>query len=230
MARIGVVSFPGSLDDAQAARAVTLAGGHPVRIWHADTELDGVDAVVLPGGSSYGDYLRPGALAAVAPIIAAIRAAAAGGMPVLGVGNGFQILCEAGLLPGALVANPTSTFRCLDARLRVESTTTAWTGAYTVGQRITLPVKNTHGRYVADENTVDHLQQTGSVVLRYEDGTATTIGHSGPASGIAGIADERGRVVGMMPHPEHAVEPGFGPSTDGLDVFASALASLLETV
>ncbi|HLS26581.1 MAG TPA: phosphoribosylformylglycinamidine synthase subunit PurQ [Beutenbergiaceae bacterium] len=227
MARIGVVTFPGSLDDGQTARAVALAGGQPVRIWHADTELDGVEAVVLPGGFSYGDYLRPGALAAVAPIIEALRPAAAGGMPVLGVGNGFQILCETGLLPGALVANPGSTFRCLDARLRVESTTTAWTGGYTAGQRITLPVRNEHGQYMADENTVNHLQQTGRVVLRYEGGTGTTIG---PACNIAGIADERGKVVGMMPHPEHAVEPAFGPSTDGLDVFTSVLTSLLETV
>jgi len=223
-ARIGVVTFPGSLDDRDAARAVRLAGGEAVALWHGDEDLRGVDAVVLPGGFSYGDYLRCGAIARFAPVMSAVIEQAMAGMPVLGICNGFQVLCEAHLLPGALIRNDHRKFNCVDQPLRVESTATAWTSAYTAGQDIVVPLKNGEGGYVADDQTLDRLEGEGRVVVRYVGDNP-----NGSYRGIAGIANERGNVVGLMPHPEHATEELTGPSTDGLGFFTSVLHSLVTT-
>ncbi|SEE63406.1 phosphoribosylformylglycinamidine synthase subunit PurQ [Ruania alba] len=221
MARIGVVTFPGSLDDRDAARAVRLAGADPVRLWHADDFLAGVDAVVLPGGFSYGDYLRAGAISAFAPIMRTVVDAANAGMPVLGICNGFQILCESHLLAGAMVKNTQLTFVCKDQVLRVENADTAWSNQFSAGQEILIPLKNQDGQFIADEHTLDELEGEGRVVFRY-------VGNpNGSRRNIAGITNARGNVVGLMPHPEHAVEKGFGPGTDGLGFFRSALQSLL---
>ncbi|BCJ65317.1 phosphoribosylformylglycinamidine synthase subunit PurQ [Polymorphospora rubra] len=220
-ARVGVVTFPGSLDDGDAARAVRLAGGEAVRLWHADPDLHGVDAVVLPGGFSYGDYLRCGAIARFAPVMESIAAAAAGGLPVLGICNGFQILCEAHLLPGALTRNQHLHFRNRDQVLRIESPATAWTNTFAAGQEILIPVKNGEGCYVADERTLDELEATGRVVARYVGGNP-----NGSLRDIAGITNAAGNVVGLMPHPEHAVEALTGPSLDGLGFFTSILKHL----
>ncbi len=221
--RIGVITFPGTLDDVDAARAVRLAGGDPVALWHADRDLRGVAAVVVPGGFSYGDYLRAGALAARAPIMDEVVAAAGRGLPVLGICNGFQILCEAGLLPGALTRNAGLHFVCRDVALRVESTATAWTGAMAGGE-IVVPLKSGEGRYVADADTLAVLEDEGRVVFRYA-GTAP----NGSFRGIAGVASADGRVVGLMPHPEHAVDPLTGPSADGLALFTSVLSAVAAT-
>ena len=223
-ARIGVVTFPGSLDDRDAARAVRLAGGEAVALWHGDEDLRGVDAVVLPGGFSYGDYLRCGAIARFAPVMSAVIEQAMAGMPVLGICNGFQVLCEAHLLPGALIRNDHRKFNCVDQPLRVESTATAWTSAYTAGQDIVVPLKNGEGGYVADDQTLDRLEGEGRVVVRYVGDNP-----NGSYRGIAGIANERGNVVGLMPHPEHATDELTGPSTDGLGFFTSVLHSLVTT-
>ena len=221
--RVGVVTFPGSLDDRDAARAVRIAGGEAVALWHADADLHGVDAVVLPGGFSYGDHLRCGAIARFAPVMGELVKAAQGGLPVLGICNGFQILCESHLLPGALVRNDSLHFVCRDQRLRIESTSTAWTSSYEVGQEIVVPLKNGEGGYVADEATLDRLEGEGRVVARYLE-----LNPNGSRRDIAGIANERGNVVGLMPHPEHAVEPLTGPTTDGLGFFTSILKGLVE--
>jgi phosphoribosylformylglycinamidine synthase len=218
-----VVTFPGSLDDQDAARAVRLAGGEAVALWHADTDLRGVDAVVLPGGFSYGDYLRCGAIARFAPIMESVIDAAKGGLPVLGICNGFQVLCESHLLPGALVRNHRRKFVCRDQRLRVENTATAWTGTYTAGQEIVIPIKNGEGRYVADDATLDRLEGEGRVVVRYVGDNP-----NGSYRDIAGICNEAGTVVGLMPHPEHAVDPLCGPTTDGLGFFTSVLRRLVH--
>jgi phosphoribosylformylglycinamidine synthase I len=223
--KIGVVTFPGSLDDGDARRAVRLAGAESVALWHADADLHGVDAVVLPGGFSYGDYLRCGAIARFAPVMAEVVRAAEGGMPVLGICNGFQVLCESHLLPGALVRNDHQKFLCRDQRLRVESTTTAWTSTYSAGQEITIPLKNGEGGFVADTATLDRLEGEGRVVFRYLDGNP-----NGSMRDIAGISNERGNVVGLMPHPEHAVEELFGPGLDGLGLFTSVLSAGLEAL
>ncbi|HEX5741879.1 MAG TPA: phosphoribosylformylglycinamidine synthase subunit PurQ [Pilimelia sp.] len=223
-ARVGVVTFPGSLDDGDAARAVRLAGGEAVRLWHADADLHRVDAVVLPGGFSYGDYLRAGAIARFAPVMATIADAARGGLPVLGICNGFQVLCEAHLLPGALTRNQHLHFRNRDQRLRLECADTAFTSAFSAGQEIVVPVKNGEGCYVADERTLDALEAEGRVVARYVDGNP-----NGSQRDIAGIANEAGNVVGLMPHPEHAVEALTGPSVDGLGFFTSILNHLGRT-
>ena len=221
MSRIGVITFPGSLDDRDAARAVRLAGAEPVRLWHASDSLAGVDAVVLPGGFSYGDYLRAGALSSFAPIMTSLVDAANAGLPVLGICNGFQILCETHLLAGAMIKNTQLTFVCTDQVLRVENTRTAWTHQYSEGEQITVPLKNQDGQFIADESTLDELEGEGRVVFRY-------VGNpNGSRRDIAGITNARGNVVGLMPHPEHAVEPGFGPSTDGLRFFSSALTATL---
>ena len=220
--RVGVVTFPGSLDDRDAARAVELAGGEAVRLWHGDHDLRGVDAVVLPGGFSYGDYLRCGAIAKFAPVMTELVEAARGGLPVLGICNGFQILCEAHLLPGALIRNDHRRFVCVDQRLRIESNRTAWTSAYDEGAEVTIVLKNGEGGYVADEQTLDLLEGEGRVVARYLERNP-----NGSLRDIAGITNERGNVVGLMPHPEHAVETLTGPGEDGLGFFASVLRSTL---
>jgi phosphoribosylformylglycinamidine synthase I len=220
--RVGVVTFPGSLDDRDAQRAVRLAGGEPVPLWHRDTSLHGVDAVILPGGFSYGDYLRCGAIARFSPVMGTVLDGAREGLPVLGICNGFQVLCESHLLPGALTRNDHLHFVCRDQRLRVENTATAWTGDFTEGQEITVPLKNGEGGYVADERTLDELEAEGRVVVRYEGGNP-----NGSRRGIAGITNAAGNVVGLMPHPEHAVETLTGPTTDGLGFFTSVLSSLL---
>ena len=221
-ARIGVVTFPGTLDDVDAARAVRLAGAEPVSLWHGDADLHRVDAVVLPGGFSYGDYLRCGAIARFAPVMEPLVAAAEGGLPVLGICNGFQILCESHLLPGALTRNGSLHFVCRDQLLRIERVDTAWTAAFDQGEEIVIPLKNGEGCYVADEATLDELEGEGRVVFRYLD-----VNPNGSRRDIAGISNARGNVVGLMPHPEHAVEPLTGPTTDGLGLFVSVLDSLL---
>ncbi len=221
--RIGVLTFPGSLDDVDAARAVRLAGAEPVPLWHADHDLKDVDAVVLPGGFSYGDYLRAGAIAARAPLMQDVVDRAKDGMPVLGICNGFQVLCEAGLLPGALTRNAHLHFRNRDQALRVERADTAWTADYQTGQTIVVPVKNGEGRYVAAPEQLDRLEGEGRVVVRYVGGNP-----NGSSRDIAGVTSENGRVVGLMPHPEHAVEELTGPSTDGLGFFTSVLKAVVH--
>ena len=216
--RIGVVTFPGSLDDGDAARAVRIAGAESVRLWHGDPDLHGVDAVILPGGFSYGDYLRCGAIARFAPVMEELVPAARGGLPVLGICNGFQILCESHLLPGALIRNDHRKFICTEQVLRVENASTAWTSDLEVGGHITIPLKNGEGGFVADGPTLERLEGEGQIVFRYVGGNP-----NGSYRGIAGITNQRGNVVGLMPHPEHAVEEGFGPSTDGLAFFTSVL-------
>ena len=228
--RIGVVTFPGTLDDGDAARAVRLAGGTPVALWHASDDVGGVDAVVLPGGFSYGDYLRCGAIAALAPVMSAVVEAADKGVPVLGICNGFQILCEAHLLPGALVRNEGQRFVCREQKLAVENADTPWTSGFTRGQVITIPLKNGEGCFQADAETVARLEGEGRVAFRY-----VGVNPNGSVDDIAGVVSESGNVVGLMPHPEHAVESGFGPGganglrsgTDGLTFFTSALESVL---
>ncbi|MFG3603544.1 phosphoribosylformylglycinamidine synthase subunit PurQ [Micromonospora chersina] len=221
-ARVGVVTFPGSLDDGDAARAVRIAGAEPVRLWHGDSDLHGVDAVVLPGGFSYGDYLRCGAIARFAPVMGTIVDAAHGGLPVLGICNGFQILCEAHLLPGALTRNQHLHFRNRDQVLRIEAVGSAWTNAFQPGQEVLIPVKNGEGCYVADPGTLDQLEAEGRVVARYVGGNP-----NGSQRDIAAITNEAGNVVGIMPHPEHAVEALTGPSLDGLGFFTSVLKHLV---
>ena len=220
--KVGVVTFPGSLDDVDARRAVSFAGGEPVSLWHGDHDLRGVDAVVLPGGFSYGDYLRCGAISRFSPVMTEVVEAAAAGLPVLGICNGFQVLCESHLLPGALIRNDHQKFVCRDQRLRIENNRTAWTSAYDEGAEITVVLKNGEGSYVADEDTLDRLEGEGRVVARYLD-----VNPNGSLRDIAGIANERGNVVGLMPHPEHAVEDLTGPGTDGLGFFTSVLRTLV---
>ncbi|GAA4952150.1 phosphoribosylformylglycinamidine synthase subunit PurQ [Uniformispora flossi] len=221
--RIGVVTFPGSLDDRDAQRAVRLAGAEPVALWHGDKDLRGVDGVVLPGGFSYGDYLRCGAIARFSPVMEALIAEAKAGLPVLGICNGFQILCESHLLPGALTRNDHLHFICRDQKLRIENADTAWTGDFAQGQEIVVPLKNGEGGYVADERTLDMLEAEGRVIARYLD-----VNPNGSRRDIAGITNEAGNVVGLMPHPEHAVEPLTGPTTDGLGFFTSVLKKLVD--
>jgi phosphoribosylformylglycinamidine synthase len=221
--RVGVVTFPGSLDDADARRAVRLAGAEAVALWHADDALRGVDAVVLPGGFSYGDYLRCGAIARFAPVMTEVVRAAEGGLPVLGICNGFQVLCESHLLPGALIRNDHRKFNCVDQELVVENTSTAWTADYSAGQRIVVPLKNGEGGFVADGATLDRLEGEGRVVVRYAGDNP-----NGSHRSIAGVTNERGNVVGLMPHPEHAVEALTGPSTDGLAFFTSVLKAAVS--
>jgi phosphoribosylformylglycinamidine synthase I len=218
--KFGVIRFPGSCDDVDAQLAASRVG-EAVLLWHGDRGLQGVDAVVVPGGFSYGDYLRAGAIASLAPIMREVVGAAGRGTPVLGICNGFQILCEAGLLPGALVRNSGLHFICRDQRLRVESTATAWTGGLTAGAELVIPLKSQEGRYVAAADTIRRLEDDGRVVFRYV-GDAP----NGALAGIAGIASADGRVVGLMPHPEHAIDPLTGPSADGLGLFTSVLQTL----
>ncbi|GAA2869949.1 phosphoribosylformylglycinamidine synthase subunit PurQ [Paenarthrobacter ilicis] len=235
-AKIGVVTFPGTLDDRDAARAVRLAGATAVPLWHADSELGDVDAVIIPGGFSYGDYLRAGAISRFAPLMSKIIKAATGAatsnpLPVLGICNGFQILTESHLLPGSMIKNDHLKFICRDQTLRVENANTAWTVDYTDGQEIIVPLKNQDGQYIADEKTLDALEAEGRVVFRYVD-----FNPNGSRRDIAGISNAAGNVVGLMPHPEHAVEAGFGPEagpvgeprdTDGLGFFTSVLTKIV---
>jgi phosphoribosylformylglycinamidine synthase I len=228
--RVGVITFPGSLDDRDAQRAVKLAGAEPVALWHGDHDLHEVDAIVLPGGFSYGDYLRAGAIASHAPIMAEVIDAAGKGMPVLGICNGFQMLAEARLLPGAHTRNAHQQFIQRDQKLRVENAETAWTNEFTAGDEIVIPLKNADGRFVADDETIARIEGNGQVVFRY-----VGVNPNGSVNDIAGVSNERGNVVGLMPHPEHATEPGFGPDTtdamrsgtDGLRFFTSAIAALI---
>lgn len=222
-ARVGVVTFPGSLDDQDAVRAISIAGGDAVSLWHGDANLHGVDAVVLPGGFSYGDYLRCGAIARFAPVMEKIIEAAREGMPVLGICNGFQILCESHLLPGALTRNDHLHFICRDQKLKIENNSSAWTRDYSVSQEIVVPLKNGEGGFVADDYTLDQLEAEGRVIARYLE-----LNPNGSRRDIAGICNEAGNVVGLMPHPEHAVEALTGPTTDGLGFFTSVLTSLLS--
>ncbi|MEY9849420.1 phosphoribosylformylglycinamidine synthase subunit PurQ [Streptacidiphilus sp. MAP5-3] len=223
-ARIGVVTFPGSLDDRDALRAVKLAGAEPVALWHRDKDLHQVDAVVLPGGFSYGDYLRAGAISRFSPVMETIIEQARGGMPVLGICNGFQVLTESHLLPGAMLRNNHLHFVCKDQKLRVENITTAWTSDYAQGQEIMIPLKNMDGRFTADRRTIDELEAEGRVVFRYLDGNP-----NGSIDDIAGISNAAGNVVGLMPHPEHAVEPIVGTGgTDGTGFFTSIIKRLVN--
>ena len=220
--RIGVVTFPGTLDDRDAARAVKYAGAEAVSLWHGDADLKGVDAVILPGGFSYGDYLRCGAISRFAPVMTEIIAQANKGMPLLGICNGFQVLCEAHLLPGALTRNHELHFLCRDQTLKIENSTSAWTSNFTKGQEIVIPLKNGEGSFQCDDETLKSLEDNNRIIARY-------VGENpnGSRNLIAGITNERGNVVGLMPHPEHAIDSLTGPSTDGLPFFTSVLTALV---
>ena len=222
-AKVGVVTFPGSLDDHDALRAVRIAGAEPVHLWHASDDLREVDAVILPGGFSYGDYLRAGAISSFSPVMRSVVDAANAGMPVLGICNGFQILCESHLLPGALIRNDHRRFVCRDQRLRIENNRTPWTAAYESGSEITIVLKNGEGGFVADEPTLDRIEGEGRVIARYLDDNP-----NGSARDIAGICNERGNVVGLMPHPEHAVESLTGSGTDGLGFFTTLASEVFQ--
>ena len=213
--RIGVVTFPGTLDDQDAVRAVRIAGAEPVSLWHADADLHGVDAVILPGGFSYGDYLRAGAIAALSPVVGEIKKAAAAGMPVLGICNGFQVLCEAHLLPGTLMRNEQRRFHCTVSELIVASNDTVWTCDMTAGRGLHIAAKHGEGNYVVDAETLAQIEENHQVVFRYRDNP------NGSVHDIAGVTNAAGNVVGLMPHPEHSVEMLTGGSVDGLAFFAS---------
>ncbi len=230
--RVGVITFPGSLDDRDALRAVETMGGSGVALWHADLDLRGVDAVILPGGFSYGDYLRTGAIARFAPIMGSVHAFAAAGGPVLGICNGFQILCESGLLPGALIRNRSLRFVCRDVCLRVDSSRTPLTADLLPGEVVEIPIKHGEGQFVANAEELDRLEGEGQVVFRYcaPDGTIDDAHNpNGSARNIAGVRNAAGNVVGLMPHPEHAVDPDVGP-TGGEPLFASLLTHALAKV
>jgi phosphoribosylformylglycinamidine synthase I len=228
--RIGVITFPGSLDDRDAQRAVRIAGATPVALWHGDHDLQDVDAVILPGGFAYGDYLRAGAIASFAPIMSEVIDAAGRGVPVLGICNGFQMLAEARLVPGAHTRNAHQQFIRRDQRMRVENAGTSWTTAFETGDEIVIPMKNADGRFVADAETLARIEGEGQVVFRYLD-----VNPNGSLNDIAGVSNLAGNVVGLMPHPEHATEPGFGPDTaeamssgtDGLKFFESVICAFV---
>ena len=221
--KIGVVTFPGTLDDRDAARAVRYAGGEAISLWHDDADLKGVDAVILPGGFSYGDYLRCGAISRFSPVMEPIIAAAKGGMPLLGICNGFQVLAEAHFIPGALTRNQHLHFLCLDQKIRIGNNSTAWTSSYSEGQEIVIPLKNGEGSYQCDDETLKMLEGEGRIVARY-------VGENpnGSRNLIAGITNERGNIVGLMPHPEHAVDSLTGPGEDGLGFFTSVLKAMVK--
>lgn len=228
--RIGVVTFPGSLDDRDAARAIRLAGADAVALWHGDHDLHGVDALVLPGGFSYGDYLRAGAIASLSPIMTEVIDAANKGMPVLGICNGFQMLTEAHLLDGGLIRNEQGRFICRDQLIRIENTATDWTAGFDSNAEIVIPLKNGEGSFTASTETLTALEGEGRIVARY-----LGVNPNGSLNDIAGVTNARGNVVGLMPHPEHAVEGGFGPDTtdamasgvDGLTFFSSVIKRAL---
>jgi len=228
--KIGVITYPGSLDDRDAQRAIKLAGGTPVPLWHASDDLKNIDAVVLPGGFSYGDYLRCGAIAAQAPATKEVIKKAEKGLPILGICNGFQVLVEAHLLPGGLIRNEKQHFVCRDQRLRVENNNTRWTGMFEQNEEITIPLKNGEGGYIADEETLKYLEGEDLIAFRYLD-----VNPNGSMNEIAGLTNTKGNIVGLMPHPEHAVEPGFGPDTpvatrsgiDGLRFFQSVIGQVV---
>jgi phosphoribosylformylglycinamidine synthase I len=228
--RVGVITFPGSLDERDAQRAVRLAGGTPVALWHGAHDLEGVEAIILPGGFSYGDYLRAGSIASHAPIMTEVIDAAHKGMPVLGICNGFQMLAEARLVPGAHGRNDCGTFVRRDQKLIVANNTTAWTRDFAKDAEIIIPLKNADGRFVADADTIKSIEDNDQVTFRY-----VGMNPNGSLDDIAGVSNKAGNVVGLMPHPEHAVEPGFGPDTDaamrsgldGLKFFTSVIQNSL---
>jgi phosphoribosylformylglycinamidine synthase len=221
--KIGVVTFPGTLDDRDAARAVRYAGGEAVELWHDDADLKSVDAVILPGGFSYGDYLRCGAISRFSPVMEPLIAAAKGGMPLLGICNGFQVLAEAHLIPGALTRNQHLHFLCTDQKIKIENNNTAWTNSFAAGQELVIPLKNGEGSYQCDDETLKMLEGEGRIIARY-------VGENpnGSRNLIAGISNERGNIVGLMPHPEHAVDALTGPGTDGLGFFTSVMKTLVS--
>jgi len=221
--RIGVITFPGTLDDRDAARAVNVGGAEAVALWHADADLKKVDAVILPGGFSYGDYLRCGAISRFAPVMKLVIEAAGKGMPVLGICNGFQVLCESHLLPGALTRNSDLHFLCRDQEIEITNNETAWTTSFTKGERITIPLKNGEGSFQCDDQTLTNLESEGRVIARYVGANP-----NGSRNSIAGITNERGNVVGLMPHPEHAIDPLTGPSAQGLGFFTSILNAMVK--
>ena len=224
--KFGVVTFPGSNCDYDAYRAVVEAlGEEAVYLWHKDHDLQAVDVVILPGGFSYGDYLRPGAIARFSPIMREVVAHAERGAPVIGICNGFQIACEAGLLPGALLRNASLKFVCAPITLRVESTNTMFTSGYENSRTITLPIAHGDGRFSADTDTLDRLEGDGQVVFRYAPSSleaAEAYNPNGSMRDIAGIVSAKGNVLGMMPHPERAIDALLGPA-DGLPLFESIL-------
>jgi phosphoribosylformylglycinamidine synthase len=221
--RVGVITFPGTLDDRDAASAVTHGGAEAVALWHADSDLKNVDAVILPGGFSYGDYLRCGAISRFAPVMKLVIEAAEKGMPVLGICNGFQVLCESHLLPGALTRNSDLHFLCRDQEIEIISNTTAWTTSFNVGEKIIIPLKNGEGSFQCDDKTLAQLEGEGRVIARY-------VGENpnGSRNLIAGISNVRGNVVGLMPHPEHAIDSLTGPSAQGLGFFTSILNAMVK--
>ena len=222
--RVGVVTFPGTLDDRDAARAVVAAGGQAISLWHNDADLKSVDAVVLPGGFSYGDYLRCGAISRFAPVMKSIIDRAESGMPLLGICNGFQVLCEAHLLPGALTRNHELHFLCRDQVIKIENNNSSWTSNYEIGQEILIPLKNGEGSFQCDDATLAQLEGENRIIARY-------VGENpnGSRNLIAGITNARGNIVGLMPHPEHAIDPLTGPSSDGLAFFTSVLKAAVNS-
>jgi phosphoribosylformylglycinamidine synthase I len=230
--RVAVITFPGSNDDRDALRAVLLMGGEPLAVWHRDADLQGADAVILPGGFSYGDYLRTGAIARFAPALGAVRDHAASGRPVLGICNGFQILCEAGLLPGALIRNRSLRFVSRPVHVRVESSGTPFTAHLTHGEVLEIPVKHGEGQFVASAAELSRIEDEGLVAFRYVNAEGAVVDDAnvnGSLDSIAGVRDHRGNVVGLMPHPEHAVDPDVGP-TGGQPLFQSLFASLMASL
>ena len=221
--RVGVITFPGTLDDRDAARAVNAGGAEAVALWHADADLKNVDAVILPGGFSYGDYLRCGAISRFAPVMKLVIEAAGKGMPVLGICNGFQVLCESHLLPGALTRNSDLHFLCRDQEIEITNTKTVWTSSYSEGQKIVIPLKNGEGSFQCDDDTLAQLEGEGRVIARY-------VGQNpnGSRNLIAGISNARGNVVGLMPHPEHAIDTLTGPSAQGPGFFTSILNAMVK--